>query len=93
MRVSAGAVWLGFGMLVCAQAQASDSSVGVEQSPDIELLEYLGDLVQQKGHWVGPDDMKGLPNGHEAPIARDYPGDEERDVGGADVLEDEVSGR
>ena len=87
MRVSAGAVWFGLGMLIGAQAQASDSSVGVEQSPDIELLEYLGGLVQEKGQWVGPDDMRGLPNGREASIVR------EDDLGEADVIEDEVSGR
>jgi hypothetical protein len=87
MRVSASAVWFGLGMLVGAQTQASDSPVGAEQGPDIELLEYLGGLVQQKGQWVGPDDMKGLPSGREGPVVRDD------DVGEADVVEDEVSGR
>jgi hypothetical protein len=70
-------------MLVSAQAQASDSAVGAEPGPDIELLEYLGDLVQQKGRWVGPDDMKGLPDEREVPIARDD------DVGEPDVVEGE----
>ena len=87
MRVSASAVWFGLGMLVGAQTQASDGSAGAEQGPDIELLEYLGGLVQQKGQWVGPDDMKGLPNAREAPVARDD------DIGESDVVEDEVSGR
>ncbi len=66
-------------MLVGTQVQASDSSVGAEPGPDIELLEYLGDLVQQKGRWVGPDDMRGLPDEREVPIARDGDVDEDEE--------------
>jgi hypothetical protein len=70
MRASAGAVWL-LGMLVGAQAPAAEDTKPVEPSPDIELLEYLGGMVQEQGRWVGPDDMKSSTNEHDAPIAQD----------------------
>jgi len=68
MRASAGAVWLGIGMLLGAQASAEGAT---EPEPDIELLEYLGGLVQEQGGWVGPDDMKGMVDERNAPIVRD----------------------
>jgi hypothetical protein len=68
MRASAGAVWFGLGMLVGGQASAAEPANAGEQGPDIELLEYLGDLVQQQDRWVGPDDMKGAADEREAPI-------------------------
>ena len=70
MRASAGAVWLGLGMLVSGQAPAAEDAVAAEPGPDIELLEYLGDLVEEQGRWVGPDDMKG-PDERAPPIVRD----------------------
>jgi len=68
MRASAGAIWLGIGMLLGAQASAAE---GAEPEPDIELLEYLGGLVQEQGGWVGPDDMKGMVDERNAPIVGD----------------------
>ena len=58
-------------MLVGAQAQASDSSVGSEQDPDIELLEYLGGLVQEQRTVGRAGRHEGLPNGREGPMVRD----------------------
>jgi hypothetical protein len=69
MRASAGAVWLGIGMLVAAQAPAAERPA--EPEPDIELLEYLGGLVQEQGRWVGPDDMKATADERDPPIVRD----------------------
>lgn len=77
MRVSAGAVWLGLGMLVGAQAQATESTSAAEPGPDIEMLEYLGGLVEEQGRWVGPDDMKALPDERDAPVVRDDDADGE----------------
>ena len=57
MRVNAGAVWFGLGVLISAHATADPPAASEEQSPDIELLEYLGDLVEDHERWVGPDDM------------------------------------
>lgn len=71
MRASTGAVWFGLGMLVGGQAPAAEPANPGEQSPDIELLEYLGDLVLEQGRWVGPDDMKGAADAHEAPTEAD----------------------
>ncbi len=68
MRGSAGAVWFGLGMLVGGQAPAAEPANAGEQSPDIELLEYLGNLVQEQGRWVGPDDMKGVADERDPPI-------------------------
>jgi len=71
MRASAGAVWLGLGLLVGAQTPAAEDANPNEQSPDIELLEYLGGLVEEHDRWVGPDDMKGPPEARDEPIAWD----------------------
>ena len=71
MRASAGAVWIGLGILVGGQAQAAESTSAAEPGPDIEMLEYLGGLVEEQGRWVGPDDMKAPPDEREAPIVRD----------------------
>ena len=76
MRGSAG-VWFGLGMRVGGQASAAEPANAGEQSPDIELLEYLGNLVQEQGRWVGPDDMKGAAA--EPPtVLEDDVGDVER---------------
>jgi hypothetical protein len=69
MRASAAAVWLGIGMLLGARASAAEGAT--EPEPDIELLEYLGGLVQEQGGWVGPDDMKGMVDERNAPIVGD----------------------
>jgi hypothetical protein len=67
MRVSACAVWLGLGAFVSGNAAAAEPSLPDESgSPDIELLEYLGDLVDEHGGWVGPDDMQGVVDAKEA---------------------------
>jgi len=58
MRVKAGAVWIGLGVLFSAHATADEPAASAEQFPDIELLEYLGDLVEEHERWVGPDDMR-----------------------------------
>jgi hypothetical protein len=71
MRVSAGVVWIGLGVLVGGQAPAAENANAAETDPDIELLEYLGGLVQEQGQWVGPDDMKSSPDERAPPIVRD----------------------
>jgi len=73
MRGSAGVVWIGLGMLVGGQAPAAENANAAETDPDIELLEYLGGLVQEQeqGQWVGPDDMKSSPDERAPPIVRD----------------------
>jgi hypothetical protein len=70
MRVSAGAVWL-LGMFVVAQVPAAEDTGPGDAGPDLEMLEYLGGLVQEQGRWVGPDDMKYSTNEDDAPAARD----------------------
>lgn len=69
MRASAGAVCLGIGMLLAGPTTAAESAT--EPEPDIELLEYLGGLVQEQGRWVGPDDMNATADERKAPIVRD----------------------
>jgi hypothetical protein len=59
MRVKAGAVWFGLGVLFSAHATADEPAASEEPFPDMELLEYLGDLVEDHERWVGPDDMRG----------------------------------
>jgi hypothetical protein len=59
MRASVGAVWLGLGVLFAAGAAAADPGASDAQTPDLELLEYLGGLVDEADRWVGPDDMQG----------------------------------
>ena len=59
MRVKAGAVWFGLGVLFSAHATADEPAASEEPFPDMELLEYLGDLVEDHDRWVGPDDMRG----------------------------------
>jgi hypothetical protein len=71
MRARAGVVCLGLGVLVGATASAAEHSSPVEQSPDIELLEYLGGLVETRDNWVGPDDMQGASDVRAAPIVLD----------------------
>jgi len=58
MRVKAGAVWFGLGVLFSAHATADEPAASKELFPDMELLEYLGDLVEEHERWVGPDDMR-----------------------------------
>jgi hypothetical protein len=79
MRVRANAVWIGLGMLVGGQASAAENASAAETGPDIELLEYLGDLVQEQGRWVGPDDMKNSPDERAAPIVSDDDVDEDEE--------------
>jgi hypothetical protein len=85
MRVRVNAVWISLGMLVGGQASAAESTNAAESGPDIELLEYLGGLVQEQGRWVGPDDMKGSPDERTAPA----PIVSDDDVSEDDVSEDE----
>lgn len=58
MRVKAGVGWFGLVVLFSAHAAADQTDASEEQFPDIELLEYLGDLVEDHEQWVGPDDMR-----------------------------------
>ncbi len=74
MRASAGAVCLGIGMLLAGQASAAERAA--EPEPDIELLEYLGGLVEEQGRLVGPDDMKAAADEQSAPIVREDDADE-----------------
>ena len=69
MRASACAVWLGLCVFVSGGAAAAEA-VPDEQGPDIELLEYLGDLVSEHDRWVGPEDMQGVVDVQE-PTVRD----------------------
>jgi hypothetical protein len=70
MRASAGAVWLG--LLVGTTAAAAEHSSTTEQGPDIELLEYLGGMVEEHDKWVGPDDMPvGASDEHDVPFVVD----------------------
>lgn len=70
MRVRA--VWLGVGVLVGSTAAAAEQPGQPEPGPDIELLEYLGSLVQARDDkWVGPDDMRGAPEDPDASIVLD----------------------
>ncbi len=64
MRVSASAVWFGLGMLVGGRRRPPKVRRRIEPGPDIELLEYLGGLVQEQGRWVGPDDMRAFAETH-----------------------------
>lgn len=67
MRVSACAVWLGLGAFISGDANAAEPAAANEPgAPDIELLEYLGDLVDEHGGWVGPDDMQGIVDSKES---------------------------
>jgi hypothetical protein len=59
MRVSAGVMWLGLGVLFGAASTAADPGADDSQTPDLELLEYLGGLVDEEDRLVGPDDMQG----------------------------------
>ena len=65
MRASACAVWLGLSVFVSDGAAAAEA-VPDEQGPDIELLEYLGDLVSEHDRWVGPEDMQGVVDVQES---------------------------
>ena len=69
MRVKA--VWFGLGMLVGSTA-AADQPAQPDAGPDIELLEYLGTLVQARDdRWVGPEDMRGAAEDPDAAIVLD----------------------
>ena len=74
MRASGCAVWFGLGVLVGASAAAAEHSGSAERGPDIELLEYLGNLVEERDKWVGPDDMQGASDARDAPIVFDDDG-------------------
>jgi hypothetical protein len=66
MRASA-VVCIGIGVSVGAAAYAAEHTSTVEQGPDIELLEYLGNLVDERGTLIGPDDMHGPVDPRDAP--------------------------
>jgi hypothetical protein len=69
MRVRA--VWFGLGMLVGSTA-AAEQPAQPDAGPDIELLEYLGTLVQARDDkWVGPEDMRGAAEDPDASIVLD----------------------
>ena len=69
MRVKA--VWFGLGMLVGSTA-AAEQPAQPDAGPGIELLEYLGTLVQARDDkWVGPEDMRGAAEDPDASIVLD----------------------
>jgi hypothetical protein len=53
-------------MLLAGQTSAAERAT--EPVPDIELLEYLGGLVEEQGRLVGPDDMRATTDVQSAPI-------------------------
>ncbi len=70
MRVRA--VWFGLGVLVGSTAAAAEQPAQTDAGPDIELLEYLGGLVQARDDkWVGPEDMRGAAEDPDASIVLD----------------------
>jgi len=71
MRVKAGAVWFSLGVLFSAHAAADQPAASEEQFPNIELLEYLGDLVEEDARWVGPDDMRSTDGENDPRTVRD----------------------
>ena len=42
---------------LCAGCAAADEN----DAPDVGFLEYLGGLVHDDEHWIGPDDMTVAP--------------------------------
>ena len=81
MRASA-VVWFGIGVSISAAAHTAEQTSTVEQEPNIALLEYLGNLVDERGAWVGPDDMRGPVDPRDAPS---LPSDDERDADADEV--------
>ena len=71
MRVSAGAVCLGLGVLLGANATSAEPAQPAGPAPAMELLEYLGGLVEERDAWVGPDDMQGMSSERDAKIVID----------------------
>ncbi len=71
MRVSACLIGFGLGAWVSGTAAAAESATPADAGPDIELLEYLGDLVEQQDRWVGPEDMQGVVDTEEPMIVLD----------------------
>ncbi|HTO59488.1 MAG TPA: hypothetical protein VMJ74_16930 [Pseudomonadales bacterium] len=67
MRGSAAVVCIGIGISVGATAYAQEPTSTAEQGPDIALLEYLGNLVEEHDTLIGPDDMKGPIDPRDAP--------------------------
>jgi hypothetical protein len=68
----AGIVGVGVAVLLGAAASAGERTERDDQSPDIELLEYLGDLVHAQERWLGPEDMPGaVVDERDAPIVLD----------------------
>jgi hypothetical protein len=58
-------------MLVGSTA-AAEQPAQPDAGPDIELLEYLGTLVQARDNkWVGPEDMRGATEDPDASIVLD----------------------
>jgi hypothetical protein len=69
MRVRA--LWF-VGMLVGSTAAAAEQPAQTDPGPDIDLLEYLGSLVQARDDkWVGPEDMRGAAEDPDASIVLD----------------------
>jgi hypothetical protein len=54
-RFSVGVRWMGIGLLLGGGAWAAEPEA--VPAPDLALLEYLGELVDDDGQWVGPEDM------------------------------------
>lgn len=69
MRVSASAWCLA--LLILAAEAAADPAPGDAEGPDLELLEYLGGLVDENDRWVGPDDMQGALDARDRAILPD----------------------
>jgi len=67
MRVSAAVVCIGIGVSVGAMAHAADRATTSEPEPDIALLEYLGNLVEEHDTLIGPDDMQNPVDPREPP--------------------------
>ena len=84
MRASA-VVWFGIGVSICAAAQAAEHTSADDTVPDIALLEYLGNLVDERGTLVGPDDMRGPVDPRDAPSPPSAPNDDDSDTDAVEV--------
>ena len=67
MRASAAVVCIGIGVSIGAAAHAAEYTTTAEPEPDIALLEYLGNLVQERDTLIGPDDMQNPVDPREPP--------------------------
>jgi hypothetical protein len=71
MRASAAVVCIGIGVAVGSAARAAESTAASDPEPDIALLEYLGNLVEEHDTLIGPDDMQNPVDPREPPNAPD----------------------